>query len=118
MDIDKLLAGAKLASVQAEFDYWEQVALKLAKACGQKMALSTIQGQTITELVEAGKQKGKKKGRSHEAYGEAKAMDKETAERIEAEKQEKRQAKKAKAWESWKKANQRQEKTLWKQFLS
>ena len=112
VDVDKLLAGAKLASVQAEFDYWEQVALKLAKACGQKMALSTIQGQTITELVEAGKQKGKKKGRSHEAYGEAKVMDKETAERIEAEKQEKRQAKKAKAWESWKKAIQRQENTL------
>ena len=41
VDVDKLFAGAKLASVQVEFDYWEQVALKLAKACGQKMALST-----------------------------------------------------------------------------
>ncbi|SLM40197.1 HTH CenpB-type DNA-binding domain [Lasallia pustulata] len=118
IDVDKLITQAKLVGVQAESNYWQEAFVKLAKACGQNMALSTIQGQAIAEMVEASKQRVRKGKRSHETYGEARVMSKEEVERIEAERQDKRDAKKAKAWSSWQKANQHQENSLWKQFSS
>ncbi|SLM39502.1 HTH CenpB-type DNA-binding domain [Lasallia pustulata] len=118
IDVDKLVTQAKLVGVQAESNYWQEAFVKLAKACGQNMALSTIQGQTIAEMVEASKQQVRKGKRSHETYGEARVMSKEEVQRIGAERQDKRDAKKAKAWSSWQKANQHQENSLWKQFSS
>ncbi|SLM34686.1 HTH CenpB-type DNA-binding domain [Lasallia pustulata] len=98
--IDFCLEHKILVRVQAESNYWQEAFVKLAKACGQNMALSTIQGQTIAEMVEASKQQTRKGKRSHKTYGEARVMSKEEVERIEAQREDKRDAKKAKAWSS------------------